>query len=42
MLVGMKNAFELVGDMSDDYDFAISEECHEWDECNVSACVCAA
>ncbi|CAM9517248.1 unnamed protein product, partial [Scytosiphon promiscuus] len=35
MLVGMKNAFELVGDMSEDYDFAVSEECHEWDECNV-------
>lgn len=32
MLVGLKNAFELLGDTSEDYDFAVSEECHEWDE----------
>ena len=37
MKVGMKNAIELLGDLSDYYDFAINEECHQWNECGVSA-----
>lgn len=36
MKVGMKNAIELLDDLSDYYDFAINEECHDWDECDVS------
>lgn len=36
MLVGMKNAIELLGDLSSYYDFAINEECWQWDECEVS------
>lgn len=37
MLVGMKNAVELVGDLNDYYDFAVNTECHEQDECGVRA-----
>lgn len=36
MKVGMKNAIELLDDLSGFYDFAINEECHEWDECGGS------
>lgn len=35
MKIGMKNTIELLGDLSDYYDFAINEECHRWDECDV-------
>ncbi|CBJ30802.1 conserved unknown protein [Ectocarpus siliculosus] len=33
MHVGMKNAIELLGDLSDYYDFGINESCHVWNEC---------
>ncbi|CAM9806093.1 unnamed protein product, partial [Hapterophycus canaliculatus] len=33
MLVGMKNAIELIGDIHEHYDFVLNEECHQWDEC---------
>ncbi|CAM9590329.1 unnamed protein product [Ectocarpus sp. 13 AM-2016] len=33
MHVGMKNAIELLGDLSDYYDFGINESCHVWKEC---------
>lgn len=36
MHVGMKNAIELLGDLSDYYDFGINESCHVWNECGVS------
>ena len=36
MKVGMKNAIELLGDLHEYFDFAINEECHQWNECGVS------
>lgn len=36
MLVGMKNALALMDDLNNHYDFAVNEECHDWDECDVS------
>lgn len=36
MKVGMKNAIELMDATSDLYDFAINEECFDYDECDVS------
>ncbi|CAN0488116.1 unnamed protein product [Ectocarpus sp. 12 AP-2014] len=33
MHVGMKNAIELLGVLSDYYDFGINESCHVWNEC---------
>jgi len=42
MLVGMKNAIELLGDLSSYYDFAINEECWQWNECGVSLLACVA
>lgn len=36
MVVGLKNAFELVGDLSGSFDFAVSVQCHENHECSVS------
>ncbi|CAM9572662.1 unnamed protein product, partial [Ectocarpus fasciculatus] len=33
MHVGLKNAIELLGDLSDYYDFGINESCHVWNEC---------
>lgn len=36
MHVGLKNAIELIGDLSDYYDFGINESCHVWNECGVS------
>lgn len=35
MRVGIKDSFELVGDLNSYYDFAIAE-CHEEFECGVS------
>lgn len=35
MLVGMKNSVELVPIMHRDFDFALNEECFQWDECDV-------
>lgn len=43
MKVGLKNAIELVDDLSEYFDFAINESCHQWDECDVSkhfVCTC--
>lgn len=36
MSVGLKNTVELVPILVNDFDFAINEECHEWEECDVS------
>lgn len=36
MGVGLKNAVELVPTLEPKFDFALNEECHEWDECGVS------
>lgn len=35
MLVGMKNSVELVPIMHQYFDFALNEECFQWDECEV-------
>ncbi|CAM9544998.1 unnamed protein product [Laminaria digitata] len=35
MAVGLKNAVDLVPILVGDFDFALNEECHEWDECRV-------
>ncbi|GAA5225593.1 endo alpha-1,4 polygalactosaminidase [Paeniglutamicibacter antarcticus] len=32
---GLKNAVELVGGLVDEIDFAVNEQCHEYDECDV-------
>ena len=35
MSVGLKNTVELVPVLVEDFEFAINEECHEWNECEV-------
>ncbi|CAN0235229.1 unnamed protein product, partial [Scytosiphon promiscuus] len=35
MSVGLKNAVGLVSILVDAFDFALNEECHEWNECGV-------
>lgn len=30
---GLKNAVDLVGDLVDEVDFAVNEQCHQYDEC---------
>jgi len=35
MKVGMKNSLELMDDTHEYYDFALNEECHEYNECEV-------
>lgn len=37
MLVGMKSALDLIGDVGDYYDFAVSVECLVRDVCDVSS-----
>jgi len=34
LLVGLKNADQHVPDLVDDFDFAVNEQCHEFDECD--------
>ena len=34
LLVGLKNADRHVPDLVDDFDFAVNEQCHEFDECD--------
>lgn len=36
MKVGLKNAIELVPMLVDTFDFAVNEECNDWNECGVS------
>lgn len=33
LLVGLKNALSLIPELVDDFDFAINEQCHEYQEC---------
>jgi hypothetical protein len=35
--IGLKNALELIPDLVDEVDFAVNEQCHEYDECDVYA-----
>ena len=34
LLVGLKNALDLIPDLVDHFDFAVNEQCHEYDECD--------
>lgn len=31
----MKNALGIIDEIKEDFDFAINEGCHQWNECNV-------
>jgi hypothetical protein len=33
LAVGLKNDLDQVADLVDDFDFAINEQCHQYDEC---------
>ncbi|WP_456451997.1 endo alpha-1,4 polygalactosaminidase [Hydrogenimonas sp.] len=35
LLVGLKNDLEQVNDLLEDFDFALNEECHAYDECDL-------
>lgn len=35
LLIGLKNALELVNDLSTDFDFAVNESCFDWNECEM-------
>jgi hypothetical protein len=35
--VGLKNDVDQIGDLVDDFDWALNEECHAYDECNTVA-----
>jgi len=37
LLVGLKNDLEQIPALVDDFDFAVNEQCHEFDECDVYA-----
>ena len=37
LAVGLKNAFELISTLSSEFDFAITEQCHEYDECELTS-----
>lgn len=36
MKVAFKNAVEIAADLVDYFDFAVNEECNQWNECDVS------
>ena len=35
LAVGLKNAFDLINTLSSEFDFAVTEQCHEYDECEL-------
>lgn len=35
LLIGLKNALGQIPELVDHYDFAVNEECHEYEECDV-------
>jgi hypothetical protein len=37
LLIGLKNALDLIPDLVDVFDFAVNEQCHEYDECDAYA-----
>jgi hypothetical protein len=37
LAVALKNSPDLVADLVDGFDFAVTEECHEYDECETYA-----
>ncbi|TDI89086.1 MAG: endo alpha-1,4 polygalactosaminidase, partial [Chloroflexi bacterium] len=36
LAVGLKNAFDLINTLSSEFDFAVTEQCHEYDECELT------
>ena len=34
LAVGLKNVVELIGELGAEFDFAVNEQCHEYDECS--------
>jgi hypothetical protein len=36
LAVGLKNTFDLVGTLVGEFDFAVTEQCHEYDECELT------
>lgn len=36
MKVALKNAVEIAEELVDYFDFAVNEECNQWEECSVS------
>jgi hypothetical protein len=37
LAIGLKNDLDQVGELVDDFDFAVNEQCHEYDECEALA-----
>lgn len=42
LLIGLKNGLEQIPELVDDFDFAVNEQCVEYDECDVYAAFVAA
>ena len=36
LAVGLKNALDLINTLSSEFDFAVTEQCHEYDECELT------
>ncbi|MDH3752515.1 MAG: endo alpha-1,4 polygalactosaminidase [Acidimicrobiia bacterium] len=36
LLIGLKNALDQIPDLVDQFDFAVNEQCHEYDECEMN------
>ena len=37
LLIGLKNDIDQIPDLVDHFDFAVNEQCHEYDECEAYA-----
>ncbi len=37
LLIGLKNDLDQIPDLVGDFDFAVNEQCHEYDECELNA-----
>lgn len=36
LLIGLKNDLEQIAELVDEFDFAVNEQCHEFDECDLN------
>jgi len=36
LLIGLKNDLDQIAELVDDFDFAVNEQCHEFDECELN------
>ena len=36
LAVGLKDTFNLIGTLAREFDFAVTEQCHEYDECELT------